>query len=103
MVTFSKPITRDNPQGNCPKELKPDIPFKRDKPQELSKGEYPRTIKKWLTFCQNLAVGIKGQIITNANSMYTITMRLLYRDALIAFKNVEGVNRPQSEHNYIKL
>eukprot|EP00957_Ditylum_brightwellii_P112755 8595679-Ditylum_brightwellii.AAC.1 len=32
MVIFSKPITDNKPQGNCPQELKPTIPLERPEP-----------------------------------------------------------------------
>eukprot|EP00957_Ditylum_brightwellii_P068046 5165820-Ditylum_brightwellii.AAC.2 len=91
MVTFSKPIVSDNPQGNYPGELKPIIPFERDKPQELVKGKYHmyklcmvpyntnlltynlvvpyfdvETVKEWLKFQQNLEAVITRQNITDA-------------------------------------
>eukprot|EP00957_Ditylum_brightwellii_P098784 7525222-Ditylum_brightwellii.AAC.1 len=91
MVTFSTPIVRDSTQGNCPGELMPIIPFKRNEPQELIKGEYHTcklctvpynmnlltydlvvpyfdvgTIKEWFKSQQNLDAVITRQNITNA-------------------------------------
>eukprot|EP00957_Ditylum_brightwellii_P200054 15250948-Ditylum_brightwellii.AAC.1 len=40
MVTFSKPIHGNEPQGNIPQELKPIILLERPKPQELANGKY---------------------------------------------------------------
>eukprot|EP00957_Ditylum_brightwellii_P173771 13229749-Ditylum_brightwellii.AAC.1 len=95
MVTFSKLIIGDNPQCSYPQELRPIIPFKRDKPQELVKGEcytytlrtipynvnMPTyglvapyfdvgTIKGWLKFWQNLEAVITRQNITDAQAIH---------------------------------
>eukprot|EP00957_Ditylum_brightwellii_P163736 12465499-Ditylum_brightwellii.AAC.1 len=40
MVTFSKPSTAGEPQGNGPQELKPIIPIERPQVRELMKGDY---------------------------------------------------------------
>eukprot|EP00957_Ditylum_brightwellii_P069983 5315528-Ditylum_brightwellii.AAC.1 len=90
MVTFSKPLTVDKPQGNSPQELKPIIPFERPQVRELTKGNYHmhklhtvpynanlpthnltihfynnRSVEKWLKFCKNLQAIIIRQNITN--------------------------------------
>eukprot|EP00957_Ditylum_brightwellii_P096235 7330664-Ditylum_brightwellii.AAC.1 len=125
MVTFSNPITRDNPQGNGPQELKPIIPFERAEPQEMVKREYCMyrlymvpynansltydlvalyfdmgIVKEWLKFWQNLEAVITKQSITNTQDMCAVIKNLLCGDALTAFKNAEEINGSQIKHSY---
>eukprot|EP00957_Ditylum_brightwellii_P087007 6622949-Ditylum_brightwellii.AAC.1 len=58
------------------------------------------TVEEWLKFLQNLCAVIAGQNITDAQGTYVITRSLLHGDALIAFENAEGNNRPQTEPDY---
>eukprot|EP00957_Ditylum_brightwellii_P139752 10649844-Ditylum_brightwellii.AAC.1 len=127
MVTFSKPISANEPQGNGPQEIKPFIPLEQTEPQELVKGEYyicklhtmpynsnlpaynlavpffgTRTVEEWLKFLQNLQLVIAGQNITDVQGTCTITKSLLQGDTLPAFKDAEGNNRLQTKPNYEK-
>eukprot|EP00957_Ditylum_brightwellii_P080688 6136657-Ditylum_brightwellii.AAC.1 len=127
MVTFSKPLTAAKPQGNSPQELKPIILIECPQVNELAKGNYHMhklrmvpynanlpmydlavslydngTMEEWLKFCQHLQAVFTRQNITNSQGMYAIIKSMLRGGALTAFKNVEGVSRPQSETAYKK-
>eukprot|EP00957_Ditylum_brightwellii_P100347 7649420-Ditylum_brightwellii.AAC.1 len=127
MVTFSKPLTEVEPQGNGPQEFKPIILIERPQVCELMKGNYHMyklctvpyndnlhtydltvpfyingTAEKWLEICQNLQAVINRQNITDPKGIYMITKSVLRGDALTAFENVEEVNRPKSKLAYKK-
>eukprot|EP00957_Ditylum_brightwellii_P168956 12860221-Ditylum_brightwellii.AAC.1 len=76
MVTFSKPSNMLEPQGS---------------------------VEEWLKCWKNLQAIITRKNITDPQGMYAITKSMLHGDTLTAFKNVKGVNRPQSEQVYKKL
>eukprot|EP00957_Ditylum_brightwellii_P047104 3577232-Ditylum_brightwellii.AAC.1 len=103
MVTFSKPIAGNQPQGNDPQELKPIILLERPKPQELVNSKYHShklcttpcntnsptydlvvlffdtgTIEEWLKFAHNLSAIITGQNIIDVQGAYAITKKILY-------------------------
>eukprot|EP00957_Ditylum_brightwellii_P190198 14477884-Ditylum_brightwellii.AAC.1 len=61
------------------------------------------TVEEWLKFCQNLQAVITRQNITDPQSVYTITKSMLRGDALMTFKNTEGVNRPQTKLAYKEI
>eukprot|EP00957_Ditylum_brightwellii_P145759 11099339-Ditylum_brightwellii.AAC.1 len=60
------------------------------------------SVEEWLKFWQNLQAVITRQNITDPQGMYASIKSMLCGDALTAFKNAEGVNRPQSELTYKK-
>ena len=127
MVTFSKPISANEPQGNGPQELKPIIPIECPQVHELTKGNYYMYklhtgsynanlptynlaipfynngyVEEWLKCCQNLQAVITGQNIMDPQGMYAITKSMLRWDALTAFEITEEVNGPQTEPTYKK-
>eukprot|EP00957_Ditylum_brightwellii_P022128 1669621-Ditylum_brightwellii.AAC.1 len=127
MVTFSKPLTVGEHQGNVPQELKPIIPIECPQVGELTKGNHHMyklrmvpynvnfptynlavpfyntgPVEEWLKFHQNLQAVITRQNITDFQGMCTITKSMLRGGALTTFKNAEGLNRPQSEPTYKK-
>eukprot|EP00957_Ditylum_brightwellii_P102414 7806321-Ditylum_brightwellii.AAC.2 len=127
MVTFSKPLNAVKPQGNGLQELEPIIPIERPKVHKLTKGDYHvyklhmvpyntnlptynlafplfniGSVEEWLMFQQSLQAVITRQNIADHQGMYAITKNMLHGDTLAAFKNAEGVNRPQSEPAYKK-
>eukprot|EP00957_Ditylum_brightwellii_P090321 6878682-Ditylum_brightwellii.AAC.1 len=125
MMTFSKPLNVVKPQGNGPQKLKSIILIECPNVHKLTKGDYQmyklrtvpyntnsptydlavpflntRSVEEWLKFWHNLEAVITRQNITDPQGMYTTTKSMLREDALIAFKNTKGVNRPQSELVY---
>eukprot|EP00957_Ditylum_brightwellii_P147864 11259782-Ditylum_brightwellii.AAC.2 len=125
MVTFSKPLTTNTPQGNGPQELKPIIPIEHPQVQGLTKGNHHMyklhmipynansptynlavpfydtiSVEEWLKFQQKLQDIITGQNVINSQGMYAVTKSMLCRDALTTFANAKGVNRSQLELNY---
>eukprot|EP00957_Ditylum_brightwellii_P041533 3145446-Ditylum_brightwellii.AAC.1 len=60
-------------------------------------------MEEWLKFLQNLQAIITEQNTTTNHGMYAITKSILQGNVLVAFKNAEGVNGPQSEPNYKKM
>eukprot|EP00957_Ditylum_brightwellii_P072439 5505091-Ditylum_brightwellii.AAC.1 len=92
MVTFSKPIPTNSPQGSGPRGLKPIILIEQAEDQELTKGEYhmyklctvphnansptynlavpfynTESVEEWLKFQQNFQAVITGQNVTNTH------------------------------------
>eukprot|EP00957_Ditylum_brightwellii_P087165 6634114-Ditylum_brightwellii.AAC.1 len=60
------------------------------------------SVEEWLKFWQNLQAIITRENITNHQGMYAITKSMLRGGTLTAFKNANGVNKPQSEPAYKK-
>eukprot|EP00957_Ditylum_brightwellii_P091821 6991236-Ditylum_brightwellii.AAC.1 len=125
MVTFSKPLTVVEPQGNSPQELTPIPLIEFPQACKLTKDNYlmyklcmvpyntnlpmydlavpfydNRSVEEWLKFCQHLQAVITRQNIMDPQGMYAITKSMLCGDTLTAFENVEGVNGPQSKPAY---
>eukprot|EP00957_Ditylum_brightwellii_P151679 11550735-Ditylum_brightwellii.AAC.2 len=57
-------------------------------------------VEECLKFWQNLQAVITGQNVINAQGMHMFKKSMTRGDALAAFENAEGNDRPQTEPNY---